>query len=70
MHQLLKGAGHKTCASPFPWLKDELKILEAAGFHDIKVHPTSYICDVYICSSHPYQATLGHPQTVLASIEL
>ena len=36
MHQLLKGSD-SAVTSPFPWMADEVAILEAAGFHDIKV---------------------------------
>ena len=37
MHQLLKGRGDSASASFFPMMADEVVLLEAAGFHDIKV---------------------------------
>ena len=65
MHQLLEGAGHKILASPFPWLKDEVEILRAAGFHDIKVH--TYVRHI---SSPSHHDTPARPRTVLASTEV
>ncbi len=58
MHKLLKGYSESAFASPFPWMADEVELLEVAGFHDIKVSFTSHTC---MLASHSHHALLNEP---------
>ena len=58
MHKLLKGNSESTFASPFPWMADEVELLEAAGFHDIKVNFRSHTS---MFASHSHHVVLSEP---------